>query len=278
MAVAESRDSPTLTEKQAKRLDELESKDVLTDAMKKELAELLVKKENSTKIILSDTYINYLLDEYSWRVHGMVRVTKELMDIPQMQKGVLVEFESIKLLSMVDGVMYIPNIDENEERERIYNEYLSGEIDAYAGQSIMQATCVPDIKSIWDLPTFLCKIQEPVTKSNDWQIKGYMDISGAPQGFVANCLIDTPEHIVESLKWKLLHKLNVTTEEAPEFVKKWQIIEKSMRFSHISPTQRVFKKQVEPMTEHQRQFLYDRVKIGRDWLEKFHERYQNLNK
>ena len=206
MAMSNSRSNPVLTEKHVLRLAELEEKPILTDKMQQEMAELLVKKDNGTKIILSDTCISYLMTEYAWRVEGKVSVTREIMDIPQMQKGTIVEADSLKLLSIVDGIIYRANENENGERERIYNEYLSGEVDAYVGDEIMGAKIIPDVKSIWDYPTFLCKIHEPLTLSNDWQIKGYMDISGAPDGFVANCLIDTPQHIIEAVKLKLLNK------------------------------------------------------------------------
>lgn len=277
MVLANSRSNPVLTEKQAIRLDELEGKIGLTEKMKDELAELLVKRQNGTKVILSDTCISYLMSEYAWKTQRMVCVTRELMDIPQLQKGVLVEAESLMLLSKVDGVLYQPNINEDDERERVSNNYLSGEVDAYVGKSIMEATCIPDVKSIFDYPTFLCKIQEPLTPANDWQVKGYMDITGAQEGFIANCLVDTDEGTIQGLKYRLLNKLRCATEEAPEFIRKWEMIERSLRFNHIPAHQRVFKKKVEPMSEIQRQQLYDRVKVCREWLNNFHESYQKLN-
>lgn len=277
MALAESKSNPCLTEKQALRLDELEGKDALTDKMKLELTDLLVKKDNSNKVILSDTYISYLMEEYAWRTEKMVRVSKELLDIPQMQKGTIVEADSLKLLSIVSGEEYKPNKDANGQRERIYNEYLSGEVDAYVGESIMTATKLPDVKSIWDYPTFLCKIHEPLLKSNDLQVKGYMDISGAPVGEIANCLVDTPPHVIEKLRWQLLGKLDVATFESPEFIEKWAIIERSLIFTKIPVHKRVFIKLVEPFTEFEKQKLYDRVKIGREWLWNFHEKMESLN-
>ena len=276
-AMANSRSNPVLTEKQLIRLNELEEKETLTDKMQLELAELLVKKENGSKIILSDTCIAYLMEEYAWKTQKMVRVTREIMDVPQMSKGTMVEPQSLQLLSIVDGQMYNPNSDSEGNRERIFNDFLSGEVDAYVGESIMTASVIPDIKSIWVYPTFLCKIHEPITTANDWQLKGYGDIAKVTDLFVANCLVDTPDHIIEATKYKLLGKLNVATEEAPEFKEKWEIIERSMVSNKIPVHQRVFKKKVEPISEEQRQLLYDRVKVCREWLNIFHESYQSFN-
>lgn len=278
MAMADSRDNPTLTAKQALRLTELEGKEILTGNMKAEMAELLVKKENSTKTVLSSTYIGYLMQEYAWVTQGMVSITRELMDIPQLQKGTIVEAESLALLSIVDGKYYFPNEDEHGNRERIYNDFLSGEVDAYCGESIIGAEAIPDIKSIFDYPTFLNKIHEPLTKANDLQVKGYMDISKAPIGFIANCLVDTDDGTIEGMKYRLLNKMRCASEENEKFKERWMVLQKSMRFGHIAPHLRVFKKNVEPMTETERQAIYDRVKIGREWLNNFHETYQKLNK
>jgi hypothetical protein len=274
--VANSRANPVLTEKQKARLDELEAKEVLTDKMKEEMADLNIKKENGNKVILSDVCIGYLMEEYAWRMASMVRVTKEIMDVPQMQKGTMVEPDSLRLLTTVTKDEYKPNLNAEGERERVYNDYLSGEVDAYVGESIMTATRVPDIKSIWDYPTFLCKLHEPISTANDWQLKGYGDITGATDLEVANCLVNTPETAQYDISRRLLKKLNEATDESIAFKMKWAILEHSMNFDQIPARLRVSRRKVEPMTDFQRQFVYDRVKICREWLQKFDEEYQKI--
>lgn len=272
VAEADSLSNPSITEKQSLRLKELESKDKLTDNMKNEMAELFVKKQNSTKSILSDGYINYLCAEYSYLTTGKIAVDKEFLSLDQMDKGKIVEQEAIATLCLVDGVLYTPN----DEKERVQNEFLTGEVDAYLGETIKTATVIPDIKSIWDYPTFLSKIRQKLSSANRRQVQGYMDITGATQGFIADVLINTPPTVVESVKWKLMRKLGSATEESPEFLRKWVIIERSMYFDDIPIQQRVNKKYVEPFTEFERQKIYDKVKYGREWLCKFHEERINL--
>lgn len=277
MVLANNQSNPCLTEKMIPELADLEAKEVLTPKQELRLAELLIRKENGSKLVLSDTCISYLMEEYAWRTQKMTRITKGLMDVPQLQKGTIVEADSLKLLTMVDGIEYKANIGKDGKRERVYNEYLSGEVDAYVGESIMTAKVLPDIKSVWDYPTFLCKMFEPLSKANDWQVKGYMDISGAEIGMIANCLVNMPEEVIMSQKWKLLRMMNVATDESPEFLEVWNVLEHSMNFDSIPIHQRVHKKGVEPMNNEQRQILYDRVKVCRDYLSDFHEKYSNLN-
>jgi hypothetical protein len=270
--MAESRSNPSITDKQLERLKELESKEKLTDKQKDELAELLTKQENSKQIILSDTCIKYLMAEYSYVTTGKISVDKEFMQVFAMEKGKAVEHLSLATLCLVDGVLYTPN----GEKERVYNDYLSGEVDAYLGESIMTATVIPDVKSTFDYPTFLSKLHEPLSLANSWQIKGYLDITGASEGFIADVLTDTDEETINKIKYKLLNKLNCVTDESPEFVRQWEIIERSMIFRDINPKLRVNKKYVEPMTDSERQKLYDRIKACRDFLNKFHEKRLQL--
>src|SRR5438876_71801 len=104
--LANSSSNPCITEKQTETLRQYETKSKLTDNQKEEMARLLVLKDNTGKIILGDTCIAYLLEEYAWKTEGMVKVTKELIDVPQMQKGTIVEPQSILLLSQYDNEEY----------------------------------------------------------------------------------------------------------------------------------------------------------------------------
>jgi hypothetical protein len=272
VALAESRSNPTLTEKQAEELADLEKKATLTEKQQEKLAELLVKKSNSSKVILPDGYIDYLCKEYSYITTGKIAVDKEFLELDQMEKGKIVEMESIATLCIADGTIYMPN----DPKERVYNDYLSGEVDAYIGETIMTATVIPDIKSVWDYPTFLSKTTKQLSLNNKCQVQGYMDITGAKEGFIADVLVNTPDRVVESIKWKLLRKTGAATEESPEFVSAWKVVEKSMYFDDIPPKERVNKKYVEPLTDFERQKLYDRVKAGREWLWNFYEQRKSI--
>lgn len=274
---AESSENPKLTEKQLERMKELDSKESLTEKQKDELAALKLKEGNSKVVTLSATYISYLMEEYAFITEGMISIDKDFESL-QMQNGTLVEHDSLVALIQATGKPYMPNINDDNEQERIFNDYLSGKPDAYLGNSLMEAEEIPDIKSSFDYPTFLKKINTSLTKANRQQVQGYLAITGAKTGFIADCLSNTHDEVVEGLKWKLLKKLEgkSATEESPEFKKQWAIIQKSTNFSHMNPKLRVNIKPVEPFTEHELNFLYDQVKRGRDFLNQFHEQRLKL--
>jgi hypothetical protein len=271
-AFAKSRSNPVLTENQIKELSDLEARTTLTTKQAEKLAELLVKKENGTKIILSDTFIEYLMEHYAWVTTGKKPVSKELMYVQFLEKGKDVEKQSISLLSEIEGIDYVKN------EERVYNDFLSGEPDVFIGENVMAATKISDTKSCWDYPGFLKMINQTVSNSRDKQVKGYMDITGAQEGEIACCLVNTPQKLVKDFYDALLRKMDVISDESPEFKSEWAVIERSMYFDDIPKHQRVWKQPIEPFSDFERNYLYDRVKIAREWLFTFDEMYQQLNK
>lgn len=273
--LSNSRSNPQLTESQAKRIieleDKLDKKGQLTITQAGELASLREKEANGTKLVLSDTCIEYLMVEYAWKTEGMISVNKEAMDLAAMKKGKVVEAMSGKLLSLIDGVEY------KVHKDRIYNEYLSGEIDFYHGEHVMAATRIVDNKASWDYPIFLKKMHTGLEGGQKEQVQGYCDITGAGEGFIANTLVDTPDEIIEEMQYRLSKKLGCVTTEEPEFLKEWATWAKSMRFTKIPIHKRAHKIKIEPFTQFEREKLYDRVKVCREWLNNFHEDYQKLN-
>lgn len=254
-----------------KRIAELEARTKpMTDAMKLEYAELVTKRDKPPTWEPSDTCIEYLMEVFAWETQGMIAINKESMDLMQLRKGKMAERDAVRLISLADGVLYLEN------KDRIGNEFLSGEIDTYLGESVLAATNITDIKNSFDYPTFLKKINNGLENGQKEQMQGYGDISGSQELYIANVLVDTPDEIVEDMKWRLVKKFGALTEESPDFVREWEKWERSMKFNHIPIHQRVFKIKVEPFTENEKIKVYDRVKQCREWLFNFNERYQSL--
>jgi len=259
-----------ITEIQLKRLKELDEKPNRTEKQSIELTELVQKRENSSKIVLGDTAIGYLMEVYAWETVKKCSVSKELT-VDFIQKGKMGEKEGLELLSYCENWLYEKNT------ERIDNDFLSGEPDTFKGKSVREADVIPDVKIIWDYPGFLKKINKPADPDYRMQLAGYADISGAKEAFVANCLIDTPEPIRNDYRRKLFYKGEYTSEESPQFLANWRPIERSMIFSDIPVLQRFNKVPVPLFTEVERQAIYDRVKFCRQWLADFDTMFKKLN-
>lgn len=268
--MANSRSNPQLTELQAKKLSELESKDVLTEKQKEEMAELLVKKANGSKVILSDGCIEYLMEVYAWETERMIPVGKESLDILQTRKGRECEDDAVQLLNVHDGETY------KVHKERINNDFLSGEIDIYLGESVYAATNVTDIKNAFDYPGFLKKINNGLENGQEYQMKAYGDITGSNELFIANTLVTASPEVMIEMQWKVAKKMNAVTLESPEFLEEWKKWEHSMTFDNLPIQKRVHKIKVDPFTDTERQKVYDRVKVCREFLFKFDQERQNI--
>jgi hypothetical protein len=270
--LANGADGRQITEKQEDELKKLEDKELLTDKQKEEMERLRALKANKGKVSLGETAIGYLMETYAWVTEGMIPVSKESMEILSISKGKKQEAQAGALLSFVDDIEY------KVHKDRIYNDFLSGEIDLYVGESVYKAIRLPDIKNSWDYTVFLKKINGGLENGQKEQLQGYGDITGAKDLLIANCLVDCTDQNIEEVKWRVAKKFGAISIETPDFLEEWAKWERSMLFSHIDPYKRVHKIPVEPFTDFERQKVYDRVKYARDWLSIFHEEHENRNK
>jgi hypothetical protein len=109
------------------------------------------------------------------------------------KKGLMVEDDAIDILARVDGRLYMKN------EERFSNAYISGTPDIIADD-------VVDIKSSFDIFTFFAS-KVDYEKSYEWQLQGYMALTGKTSARLAYVLCDTPDVIIESMKRKAWYDL-----------------------------------------------------------------------
>lgn len=188
----------------------------------------------------------------------------------QMQKGIEVEEESITLLSRVQKKMLYKN------SERLSNAYITGLPDIYEGESIYNAESITDIKSSYDLHSFINNIGEQLDRDYYFQLQGYMALSGAKIAYIAYCLVNTPAHIIENEKYRLLKSMDVISEESPEFIKEALKIEKNMIFDDIPKEERVLIFTI-LRDDEIIETIYDKVVKARAFLYQFEETHLNFN-
>jgi hypothetical protein len=132
------------------------------------------------------TYILKLAKEF---VYGYEeKITSKYMD-----KGILMEDESIKLYNSVFFTGHTKNI------ERKTNEWLTGECDIFTGNKII------DIKTSWSLATFPCIVDECVNKDYEWQLRAYMMLWNVDQAELAYCMVNTPDDLMKYEQADLHH-------------------------------------------------------------------------
>lgn len=204
------------------------------------------------------------------KVYNLLRYgRKKDLVLKQMEKGIMVEPESIQLFSALEGRLYFKN------EQPLENDFFTGHPDIYTGNNILSAEEVNDIKSSWELDTFTPKLIEKPDKGYEAQLNVYYDLTGAKSGNLVYALVSAPIGIVESEKRKLLYSMNVISEESPEYVTAAAELEKMLVFDDIPPEERCIKIPV-PRNNELIQKMKDKVPVLRGWLAWFHEKHMGL--
>ena len=209
---------------------------------------------------LSKTAKTHLIEVYANKKYGF----KKEIDNKYTDKGNTVEPEAIDMLSLTIKRPLSKNT------EVFSNDFFIGIPDVIDEM-------VYDTKSSWDWITFLSNIPDKLDATYEAQVNGYMDLLGLDKACVAYCLIDTPEHIRNSAKFSLLRKMDVVSEESPEFIKEWNEKEKNMIFSNAPLEERVL---LFPVYRNEELIEKAKAKVlkARTFLQELEYKHLNFNK
>lgn len=184
----------------------------------------------------------------------------------KMDKGVQGEPESIVLFSKVEGKEFEKN------QHQIEGDFFTGHPDIYFGGSILTADQVWDIKTRWELDSFMPKLIEKIDPAEEYQLQCYFDLTGAQSGGIANTLIDCPINILMDEKRKLLYSMNVVSEESPEYLQAAEELERLLTFPDVDYRERVIK---QPILRNDETIERMKAKVPkfREWLWQFEKNH-----
>lgn len=161
----------------------------LTEPMKHSAREIL------TKAILYDpkkpsaTILNELILIYAYQVYGKGKVSMGNDSPHQLEKGTMAEPEAIKFLSKMDGIEYEKN------DELFENKWFKGIPDIIIRDEASKTSKIIEVKTSYDLPSFILSRMKPEKASNLFEVMGYMNITGCKNAEIVHVLVDMPEKI-----------------------------------------------------------------------------------
>jgi hypothetical protein len=220
-----------------------------------------VTKADKEAGVLSKTAQKHLIEVYIAEKYGR----KRDIQTKQMKKGIEAEQDSIDLLSMYLKLPFSKN------EERFKNDFITGLPDIINGDTII------DIKSSYDLWTFLGNIPDKLDNLYYWQMQSYMWLTGTRNATIAYCLVNTPESIIQQEKYYLLKKMDVISEESPEFIKEAMKIEFNMTFDDISIDERILTFNIS-RSEDDILRIENKVLKARTFLQELEQTHLNFNK
>lgn len=219
-----------------------------------------VTKADKEAGVLSKTAQKHLIEVYIAEKYGR----KRDIQTKQMKKGVEAEQDSIDLLSMYLKLPFSKN------EERFKNDFITGLPDIINGDTII------DIKSSYDLWTFLGNIPDKLDNLYYWQMQSYMWLTSTIKATIAYCLVNTPESIIQQEKYYLLKKMDVISEESPEFIKEAMKVEFNMTFDDISINERILTFNVN-RSEDDILRIENKVIKARTFLQELEQTHLNFN-
>lgn len=219
-----------------------------------------VTKADKEAGVLSKTAQKHLIEVYIAEKYGR----KRDIQTKQMKKGIEAEQDSIDLLSMYLKLPFSKN------EERFKNDFITGLPDIINGDTII------DIKSSYDLWTFLGNIPDKLDNLYYWQMQSYMWLTGTIKATIAYCLVNTPENIIQQEKYYMLKKMDVISEENPEFIKEAMKIEFNMTFDDISINERILTFNVN-RSEDDILRIENKVLKARTFLQELEQTHLNFN-
>lgn len=198
----------------------------------------ILEAQRHEKEPLSKGCKTFLSGVYAFEKYEKCSVNKDIGS-RETEKGKEVEVDSLQLVSFLDD----KNLKKNEER--VVDNWFSGHPDAYEGENILQATIIHDVKSPWDIETFLSYLGKKLPSIYYWQMQGYMALTGALAAEVHFCLITTPMRFIEDAARAVLRNKNVIDEHLPEYESMQDEVVRNMSFDDIPASERRIKVIVE---------------------------------
>jgi hypothetical protein len=245
--------------KKAKKLEELLQKTYL-DASEVEKAEALMEEKEACDF-LSKSAKSFLIRRYV-----IEKYYRDYDAAPlQMVKGAKVEVDSLKFFCDVTGEKYRKN------KKSFQNNHLIGTPD------VVERDFVIEVKSSWDIFTFLKNVNNDVNVQYYWQLQGYLSLTDKFAAELVYCLISTPDDIIEE-------EYNRLTFKNPSILRKPKLLKGlrdslyfNMRFDDIPKEDRILRFSVE-RNEDDIARIHKKVEQSRAFLSEFQQQHLFFSK
>ena len=105
----------------------------------------------------------------------------------------------------------------------------------------------------------------------------YMWLTGKTTATITYCLVNTPDNIIQQEKYYLLKKMDVISEESPEFIQESMKLELNMKFDDIAMEERILMFHVS-RNEDDILRIQNKVERAREYLIDIENTHKNFNK
>lgn len=216
-----------------------------------------VAKDKGELSATAKTHLYKVYIEHHWN-------RRRQLTTKQLEKGIICEPKAIEMIMVLDDAFYEKN-DEVKD-----NKWIIGCADVVD-------EFIQDVKSSYDADTFIPMLLEPLEKNYEIQMQGYMWLWEKQKALVRRCLISAPERILSNEKRSLLYRMDVATDESPEYKLAAAELEYNLTYEDIPLEQKCITHTVE-RDENIISQIPGKVQKAREFLQYLHEKHLSLNK
>lgn len=236
----------------------------LTPAMKFSAREILTKAIEYDPKLPSDKILSEIVLIYAYEMYGKGKVSKGNESPHETEKGNMAEPEAIKALSVFDGENY------NKNEELFSNKWFKGVPDIICRDESEKIVKIIEVKSSYDLPSFIMSMIKNEKPSNVYEVMGYMDILKCKNAEIVHVLVDMPDKIASFEEKRLRERYDSLEIEESEIDKRIGRVLSNMEYSGISDQLKIFRRPVSlnPLTI---KVAKSRAVASRKWIREIHE-------
>jgi len=236
------------------------------------IRDFLRRQKKVSESSLSKTCITYLTEEvFVYHTYGQrIRPGGESLNesVTRIMKGTLCEESAIQMVADYDGINYKKN------KRKYRNRWVTGIPDINYKKRLGDRKVI-DIKSSWDMYSFIKNLPQKISTAYKCQTQGYIALTNADIGEVCHVLVSAPDELIEKQVAKLKYK-NVFATKA-ELEEAEYLTRKSMRFDDIPEDRRIIRFPVSRDTEFQ-ESMFARVDECREWLVQYQQKHEDYFK
>lgn len=238
----------------------------LSESMKNTAREIMTKFIDFEPGKPSSTILSEMILTYCYELYGKTKVSKGNESPLQLENGNMAELESIRMLSNADGVEYTKN------NKLFENRWFRGRPDIIITNKLGEPIKVIDVKTSYDLPSFIMNKYKPESTHNILELMGYMDLLGCSEGEIVHCLPDMPTKIVEFEKKRLQERYKTLELDQSEI--DFRLEEKilNMEYSSIPNELKIFRRKF-TKNAYTLKSVKSRVTASKKWMKQIHENF-----
>lgn len=266
MGNARGNQPPTSTE--IKKLYGILGRDYgeLSEAMKYNAREILMKAIQYDPKKPSGSILSEMVMIYAYEMYGKGEVAKGNDSPHQLEKANMAEPAAIEFLSKIDNEQYEKN------DEKFTNKWFQGIPDVLVRSESGKIEKIIEVKTSYDLPSFILTKLRLEKSSNIFEVLGYMDVTGCKNAEIVHILVDMPEKIAKFEEKRLRERYELL-EIAPDLVND-RILSRmnDMTYSEIPYELKYFRRPV-TYNKYTLKTVKSRVTSSRKWALDIHESF-----